>query len=78
MFKAKKEEIEAEKNLIKNEEVLQERLLKDKRNGEKRSKISIFRQTISRKKLRNIRSLLEILRGLSLRNNIIKLTGMLL
>ena len=36
MPKAKKEEIEAELNLLKVEEVLQERLLKDKRNGEKR------------------------------------------
>ena len=35
-MKAKKEEIAAEKNLLKVQEVLQERLLKDKRNGEKR------------------------------------------
>ena len=36
LVKAKKEEIAAEKNLLKVQEVLQERLLKDKRNGEKR------------------------------------------
>ena len=36
LVKAKKEEISAEKNLLKVQEVLQERLLKDKRNGEKR------------------------------------------
>ena len=35
LVKAKKEEISAEKNLLKVQEVLQERLLKDKRNGEK-------------------------------------------
>ena len=36
MVKAKKEQIAAEKNLLKVQDVLQERLLKDKRNGEKR------------------------------------------
>ena len=36
LVKAKKEEIAAEKNLLKVQDVLQERLLKDKRNGEKR------------------------------------------
>ena len=36
LVKAKKEEIAAEKNLLKVQDVLQERLLKDKRDGEKR------------------------------------------
>ena len=36
LVKAKREEIAAEENLLKVEEVLQERLLKDKRNGEKK------------------------------------------
>ena len=35
LCKAKREEIAAEENLLKVQEVLQERLLKDKRNGEK-------------------------------------------